>query len=141
MLTREGFGAKPLEMRDELLALREDPPLRQQAAPNALLHAADELGVLGPDLGVECDQLVDPRLLDARPEEVVEETRGPFWADGHDRAAREVRLPGEDVDAEVRPDEVELTVRDLAAGEERAAVLPQRPELAGGQALGLEPIG
>src|SRR5215468_5918582 len=105
-------------MRDELLALRQQTSSREQTAPHALLDARDELGVLVPDLRVEGDQLVDPRLLDVRAEEIVEGTRRPFRAQGQDRAAGQVRLAREDVDSEVRPDEVELAVRDLAVDEE-----------------------
>src|SRR5215831_13661873 len=128
-------------MRDELLALRQQPSFREQTAPHALLDALDEFGVLVPDLRVEGDQLIDPRLLDVRAEEVVEETRRPLRAHGQDRAAGQVCLAREDVDSEVRPDEVELAMRDLAIGEERAAVLPQWPALAGGQAVRFEAVG
>src|SRR5215471_6942475 len=128
-------------MRDEPLALGEQAPFGEQPAPDALLHSSDELRVLVPDLRVEREQLVDPRLLDAGPEEVVEEASRALRPQRHARAAGQVRLAREDVDPEVRPDEVELAVWDLAVGEERAAVRTERPELAGRQARGLEPVG
>src|SRR5512142_2785248 len=96
-LLRQRLHAKPLEMRDKLLALAEEQSLGEQSAPNPLLDALDELRVLVPHLRVERDQLVDPRLLDVRPEEVVEEAGGALRPDRRDRAAGEVRPSREDV--------------------------------------------
>ena len=64
MLTGEGFRAKALEVGDELLALGEDAALGQDSRANPALDALDERPILGPDLGVEGDQLVDPLLVD-----------------------------------------------------------------------------
>ena len=58
MLLPESLGAKSLEMRDELLALREQPPFGQQARPDAPLHALDEGRVFACDRPRE-----DPLLL------------------------------------------------------------------------------
>src|SRR5512132_2412830 len=135
MLTRQSRRAKSLEVRDQLLALGQEPPLREDARTDAALDALHQCRVLAPDLIVEGQELVDPGLVDAWREEVVEEAGSPLGADRQDRAAREVRLPREDVDPEVRPEEVELAAPDLAVREEGVAVLAQRPELARGQPL------
>ena len=45
----------------------------EPAASHALLDALDEDGVLGADLAVELEHVVDPRLVDVRADEVVEE--------------------------------------------------------------------
>src|SRR6266513_1456441 len=101
MLTGERFCAKPLEMGDQLLALREQATPGQHAGPDTSLDTLHESGVLPPDLVVEGDQLVDPSLVDAGCEEVVEESRGLLRPRRQDRAAGEVRPAWEDVDAEV----------------------------------------
>src|SRR5262245_41344299 len=139
-LLRQRFGAKPLEMGDQLLTLRQKSSLLQHARADAALDALDKRPVLAPDLVVEGDQLVDPGLVDARREEVVQEARRALGADGKDRAAREVRPAGEDVDPEVRPEEVELAPNHLPVGQKGVAVLAERPELAGRQAGGLEAV-
>ena len=115
MLTGESFRAKPLEVGDKLLALGKDPALGQDPRPNPALDAFDERAVLGADLVVEGDQLVDPLLVDLRGEEVVEEASGPLRAEREHRPAREIRMAGEDVEPEVGPEEVELAPWDLAA--------------------------
>src|SRR5438132_92937 len=140
MLTGERLGAKPLEMRDELLALREEAPLGENARADTALDAFHEPPVLLSDLVVEGEQLVDPRLVDVRSEEIVEEPGGAFGTDRQDRAARQIRLPGEHVDPEVRPEEMELAPRNLSSREERVAVSAQRAELARDEAVRLEPV-
>ena len=80
MLTGESFRAKALEVGDELLALGEDAALGQDPRANPALDAFDERPVLGPDLVVEGDQVVDPLLVDLRGEEVVEEASGSLRA-------------------------------------------------------------
>src|ERR1700704_965708 len=131
MLTREGLRAKPLEMSYQLLALREEASLAQDPGPNAPLHALDEAPIFRADLVVEGHELVDPGLVHIRREEVVEEPPRPLGADRKHRAARQVRVSGEDVQAEVRPEEVELAAGYLPVGEKRVTVLAEWTELAG----------
>src|SRR3954451_12896448 len=140
-LLRQRLRAKPLEMSDELLALAQQPALAEDARPHAPLNPLREGRVLAPDLVVERHQLVDPGLVDVRGEEVVEEARGAFRRGRQDRPAREVRPARKHVDAEVRPDEVELAAFDFSVCKEGVAVLPQRPELARRQPRRLEPVG
>ena len=66
MLTGESPCAKPLEVRDQLLALREESSLAQDSRAHASLDALDEAPVLLADLVVEGQQLVDPGLIHAR---------------------------------------------------------------------------
>jgi dipeptidyl aminopeptidase/acylaminoacyl peptidase len=61
MLLRESLGAKSLEMRDELLALREQPPFGQQTRPDAALHALDEGRVFVSDRPREDPLLLTPQ--------------------------------------------------------------------------------
>ena len=137
MLLRQRFRAKTLEMGDQLLALGEEAPLREDARADTALHALDQGRVLAADLVVEGDQLVDPLLVDVPREEVVEEARRPLRAEREDRAAREVRAAREDVDAEVRPQEVELAVWDLAARQEGGGPVAELSELRRRQPVGL----
>ena len=59
----EGVEDERLEVRDELLGLRhEATPSSRSPRPNAGLDALDEHTVLGADLGVEGQHLLDPRL-------------------------------------------------------------------------------
>src|SRR5262249_48378545 len=117
MLARERFCAKALEVRHELLALGQKTALGKQAGPDAALDALHQPAVLSADLLVEGDQLVHPRLVDVRLEEVVEEPAGALGAEREDRAAREIRMAREDVEPEVRPQEMELAARHLTARE------------------------
>ena len=66
MLTVERLRAKPLEVGDQLLALREESSLAQDSRAHASLDALDEAPVLLADLVVEGQQLVDPGLIHAR---------------------------------------------------------------------------
>src|SRR5438445_8011186 len=141
MLTRERFRAKALEVRDELLALGEQPPFAEHAGAHPALDALDEGAVLQADLVVERDQLVHPRLVDVRREEVVEKAPGSLGPEGQHRTAGEIRMAGEDVQAEVRPEEVKLAPRHLPVGQEGSAVRPERADLAGHEAMRLEQVG
>src|SRR6266576_2339971 len=141
MLTREGLRAKPLEMGDQLLALGEEASLAQDPRPDTPLHALDEAPIFRADLVVEGHELVDPGLVHVRREEVVEEPTRPLGADREHWAARQVRVPGEDVQAEVRPEEVELAAGYLPVGEKRAPVLAEWSELGGHEPVRLEPVG
>src|SRR5919201_5962244 len=140
MLLRHRLGSKVLELSDELLALVHQPSVLEHPARHASLDGFHERDVLAADLVVEGDELVDPLLVDVRCEEVVEPALRPLGAGRNERAARQVRVPREDVDAEVRPQEVELAVRDLAAGEERAHAVAQLAELRRRQAIGFEAV-
>src|SRR5439155_22077871 len=141
MLTGESLCAKPLEVSDELLALREEAALVQDSRADASLHALHEAPVLLADLVVEGHQLVDPSLLDVRCEEVIEKPRRALGADREHGPAGQVRVSGKDVQAEVRPEEVELAARHLPAGEKRGAVLAEGSELTGHEPLRFEPVG
>ncbi len=116
-----------LEARDQLLAVREQPPLGDHAGARSALDELDELRVLPADLIVELQELLDPLLGRVRCEEVVEHAPSPIRREREDRADREVRAAREDVDPGVRPDEVELALGELALG---SAAAPQLPELA-----------
>ena len=70
MLLGHRVAAKPLEMRDQLLALAQEASLGEDPGADAALDALHERGVLAADLVVERQQLVDPGLVDARREEV-----------------------------------------------------------------------
>src|SRR5438094_6476421 len=141
MLTGESLCAKPLEVSDELLALREQAALAQDSRADASLHALHEAPVLLADLVVEGHQLVDPGLIDVRREEVIEEPRRALGADREHGPAGQVRVSGKDVQAEVRPEEMELAARHLPAGEKRVPVLAEGPELARHEPLRFEPVG
>src|SRR4029078_13432063 len=95
-------------MPDQLLAPAHEVAVLEPARGDAAVDALDEHAVLAADLVVELHQLVDPRLVDAAPEEVVEEAVGAVGGDRDHRPDRDVRPPREDVDAEVRPEEMEL---------------------------------
>ena len=86
-------GDELLEARDELLALAQKPPLRDDSRPHAFLDSLDEDTVLGAHLAVELEQLVDPRGVGVRREEVVEEAGRALRAGGQQRPDREVRRP------------------------------------------------
>src|SRR5947209_12503455 len=120
MLLRQRVRAKALEVRDELLALGHQAAFLEDSGRDTAVDALDKRDVLGSDLRVERDQLVDPVLVDARREEVVQPTVGSARPGRDERPAREVRMAREDVDPEVRPEEVELAVRQLAVREERS---------------------
>ena len=93
------------------------------------------------DLVVEGHQLVDPGLVDVGAEEVVEEAVRAVRRERHHRADRDVRPAGEDVHAEVRPEEVELAARQLAVEvHARAAALARRAVLAREPAVGRERV-
>src|SRR5207253_6995489 len=85
-------------------------------------------------------QVIHEALLDPGCEEVIEEPRCPLRAGRKHRPAGEVRLPREDVGTEVRPQEVELAARNLAAGEGRVAVPAQRAELTRHETARLEAV-
>src|SRR5712691_7352657 len=118
MLAGERFRAKPLEVRNQLLALGQKTALGKQAGADAALDALDERSVLPADLLVEGDQLVHPVLLDVGREEVVEEAPCALGAEREDWTAGQIRVTGKDVEPEVRPEEVELAPRHLTAREE-----------------------
>src|SRR3954471_21661037 len=99
-----------LEPRHELLALTEQLPFVDEPRPHTLLDALDEHAVFRPDLAVELQELVYPLRLRIAGEEVVEVASRAVRPVGQDRADREVRPAGEDVDLDVRPDEVELAL-------------------------------
>ena len=101
------------------------------------LDALDEPAVLDPDLRVERHEVVDPRRVDVRAEEVVEEAVRPAGRQRDHRADRDVRLAGEDVHAEVRPEEVELRALELALDVDAGA---HRPALAREPAVGRERV-
>ena len=113
---------EPLEVGDQPLALRHQPAVLHEPGAHPALHRLDQHAVLGPDLAVEGDQLLLLRLADVRPEEVVEEAGRAFGPVGQRRADREVDRPRKDVDARVRPEEVELA---------RAVAVPRPRMLAG----------
>src|SRR5213080_4425653 len=115
------FTGELLEMSDQLLASAHQPAVLEAPGGHAAVDALDEHPVLLADLVVEGHQLVDPRLVDVGPEEVVQETVGAVGRERHHRADRDVRLPRKDVDAEVRPEEVELGARQLAVEVHRRA--------------------
>src|SRR3954468_19722739 len=92
-----------LEPRHELLALTEQAPFVDEPRPHTLLDALDEHEVFRPDLAVECQELLDPRGARTAGEEVVEVAARAIRPVGQDRADREVRPAGEDVDLDVRP--------------------------------------
>src|SRR5882724_238618 len=139
MLTGESLRAKPLEVGDQLLALREETALAQDSRPDASLHALYQAPVLLADLVVEGDQLVDPGLVHVRREEVIEETRRSLRTEREHGPTGQVRMSGKDVQAEVRPEEVELAARHLPVGEKRVAVLAESAELARHEPLRFEP--
>src|SRR5204862_7913218 len=110
------------------------------AARDSSLDAPDERHVLAANLGVERDQLVDPLLCDAGGEEVVEPALRSLRSGRDERAAGEVRMAGKDVDPEVRPQEVELAVRDLPARQERGGPVAELAELRRRQPVGLQSV-
>ncbi len=92
----------------------------ERAGRDAALDALDERPVLPADLVVEGEQVVDPGRLDVGAEEVVEEAVRAAGRERHDRPDRDVRPAGEDVDPEVRPEEMELRARQLVLRRGRA---------------------
>src|SRR5689334_2973137 len=127
-------------MRDEWLARRHESSFAEDTRPHTSVHPLDELRVLTSDLVVELEQLVDPRLVDVGSEEVIEESGGSIRPRREDRPARQVRMAREDVDPEVRPDEVELAPCDLVPAERGRAPIAQRSELARRQPLRFESV-
>ena len=124
------------------LAALEQPALGERARADAALDALDEHLVLAADLAVELEQLLDPRLVLAGGEEVVEEARRPGRRDRVDRPDREVRPAREDVHGRARPEEVELAARKLALGVVFLGVrIADRRALGRDEAVGLEPVG
>ena len=87
----EALAHVGLEVRDQLLVVREQAALLDQAAARAGLRALDEPGVLRADLVVEREELRDPVRVGVGREEVVEEAAAAVRRDGPDRADREVR--------------------------------------------------
>src|SRR3989442_8997769 len=92
-----------LEVPDQLLASSHEVAVLDAAAGHAAVDALDELAVLAADLVVEGHQLVDPRLVHVRAEEVVEEAVRPIGRERHDRPDRDVRPARVDYHAETRP--------------------------------------
>ena len=70
---RERVDHERLEVRDELLGLRKQPALVDQSGAHPRLHALDEDAILGADLRVERERLLDPGLVGVLGDEVVEE--------------------------------------------------------------------
>ena len=103
-----------LEVGDELLVVREQPAVRDEAAPRAGLGGLDQRRVLGADLVVEREELRDPLLGRVRREEVVQEPVAAAGRDRPDRADREVRRAGLGLDVDA------LQYRDRQAYELRA---------------------
>src|ERR687891_2695313 len=91
---RERVDDERLEAGDEALGHRKQSALLEQPARDSQLDPLDELRVLGADLGIEGEHLLDPRVVGVRSDEVVEETARAVGRDGHDRADREVRSAG-----------------------------------------------
>src|SRR2546421_32328 len=127
-------------MDDKLLALREQPPFAEYAGAHSALDAFDERPVLQADLVVEGDELVDPGLIDVRCEEVVQKAPGSLGPEREHRSTGEIRVTGEDVQAEVRPEEMKLASRHLPVGEERGAVWAKRADLARDEPVRFEPV-
>ena len=135
------FAGQLLEMSDQLLASAHQPAVLEAAGGDASVDALDEHPVLLADLVVEGHELVDPRLVDVGPEEVVEEAVRPVGRQGDHRADRDVRPAREDVNAEIRPEEVELAPRQLAVEvHRRAAACAGRAALAGEAPVGGEGV-
>ena len=78
------------------------------------LDALDEDAILGADLRVERERLLDPGVVRVLGDEVVEEAVGLLRLERHDRTDREVRPPWHDVDDGAGEEEVELAALDLA---------------------------
>ena len=114
-----------LEVADQLLAASHEHAALERARRDAALHVLDELPVLLADLVVEREELGDPLVVDVRAEEVVEEAVRPVGRERDDRADREVRLAAEDVDPEVRPEEVELRARQLVVWRRACRSMPR----------------
>src|SRR5919197_4220619 len=128
--TGEGLGDLLLEVDDQLLGRPHEPSLLYRPRGDAALDALDEHPVLGADLAIERDELLDPRLVRVGREEVVEEAGRPRRRYRVHRPDRQVRPARQDVDREAREDEVELAPLDLAARVVAVrAVVAQRAEL------------
>src|SRR5215207_210620 len=125
LVNRESLTHPRLEPGNEALALGQQPSLRDHARAGAALDKLDQPRVLAADLIVELEELRHPLLGRVGGEEVVEDAPCPVRRDWEDRADRQVRPAGEDVDAGVRPDEVELADRELSV-----TAAAQLPELA-----------
>ncbi len=80
-------------MRHEPLGLREQTTSLDQTRANSLLHALDEGSVLGADLRVERERLLDPGVVGVRRDKVVEEAVRALGCQRDDRADREIRGP------------------------------------------------
>ncbi len=106
-------------MGDQLLAVAHEDAVLDGAGGDAPLHALDEHPILPPHLVVEGEEVVDPVLLDVGAEEVVEKAVRAVGRERHDRSDREIRPSGEDVDPEVRPEEMELRAWQLVGGRHR----------------------
>ena len=81
-LLSRGVDQLSLKVRDEALGLQQQPAVLEAAAPQPLLHALDQHGVLGADLIVELEHVCDPRVVHVRADEVVEEAARPLGARG-----------------------------------------------------------
>ena len=123
-------------MGDQLLAVAHEDAVLERARCDAPLHALDEPQIFLSNLIVEGDEVVDPLGLYVPAEEVVEKAVRALGCQGHERADREVRPAREDVDPEVRPEEVELGARQLVAGRGR----PRRSVLRGKPSVGREEV-
>src|SRR6266516_5704423 len=69
---RQGVADERLEVRHQSLALAEEAAGRDRARADTALRAFDERRIFAADLVVEFEQILDPRLVLALDEEVVE---------------------------------------------------------------------
>src|ERR671933_66993 len=93
-LPAERIRYAALEPGDELLALVEDDAVRDRTAADSALDALDEDAVLASDLVVEGQELLDPRVVDVRREEVIEEPARALGPGRDERPDRQVRPAG-----------------------------------------------
>ncbi len=101
-------------MLDEVLARRQEPTVLHHSGLEACVHGLDEAVVLGADLLVEGDHLLDRLLRHVLRQEVVVGAERPALVDRDPRAGVHVRRPGDDVDGEVREEEDRRAAVDLA---------------------------
>ena len=83
-----------LEVRDELLGLRKEPSVVDEPRAHARLHALDEHAILGADLCVERQRLLDPGLVGVLGDEVVEEAVRPLVSCGTIGPIEKLGRPG-----------------------------------------------
>jgi hypothetical protein len=117
------------------------PSVLDEALPHPRLDALDEHAVLRPDLRIEREGLLDPRLVRVCRDEVVEEAVRLLGSARDDRPDREVRPARHHVDHRAGEEEVELSTLDLARRVVRAAWLrPWRAVLRHAPAARLEQV-